>query len=72
MFHFHRLLNKEVEDASFTELGLPYFAEVLSKMSDAGLLLSYAPVVLEKDPVIGAQVRFSVAHSLLYLTLCNA
>lgn len=51
-----RLLNNEIEDKSFESLGLPYFADVLSKMSDVTLLLSYAPVVLEKDAVIGSKV----------------
>lgn len=57
----HRLLNNEIEDKSFDALGLPYFADVLSKMADASLLLSYAPVVLEKDPATGAQVGHCVS-----------
>jgi len=49
-------VNKEIEDESFDPLGLSYFSDVLCKTTDATLLLNYAPVVLEKDPVIGAQV----------------
>ncbi|KAF6041222.1 hypothetical protein EB796_000470 [Bugula neritina] len=51
-----RLVNKEIEDESFDSLGLSYFSDVLCKTTDATLLLNYAPVVLEKDPVIGAQM----------------
>lgn len=55
-----RLLSKDLEDASFDSLGLPYFADVLSKMADASLVLSYAPIVLQKDPAVGAEVRIPI------------
>ncbi|XP_067944461.1 transforming growth factor-beta receptor-associated protein 1-like [Watersipora subatra] len=51
-----RLLNKELRDESFDTLGLPYFADVLSKMSNADHVLTYAPTVLELDPLVGAQI----------------
>lgn len=58
-FHIlSRLLNKEIEDESFDSLGLPYFADVLAKMTDANLVINYAPVVLQHDPIVGSQVSY--------------
>ena len=52
-----RLLNNQLEDDTFTSLGLSYLSDVLAKIDDANLVLNYAPNVLSRDATIGVQVR---------------